>query len=423
MSALDIVTAVLVLGGSTLALTAAIGVVRFPDTLTRMHAATKPQVLGLLLVLAGAAIRLRGNVDVGMVILTGLFTLITAPVVANRVGQLAYREQNIRDDLLTKDEMREFAGNGEDRRQWPELTTTAGTSPRASARPHSVWRWSRAGETTIELPTVHRPLRSAVSSTPPRSEDGGYRRRTWSSGFAQHRRLRRIAHQVVRRVLHRGRRKRYRAGGHPRRRAWTRGRGGCRGWTTPWSTRSTSPRCWQFKAADAPRQHDVSPGLPLRRGTDRSEAGLAESVARTAGFDPAEPTAWAAEGLLPYLPADGQDLLFERINELSARGSRIGVESFGAGFFDRDYLASRREQMRRLREEAGEDPDEKVPDTQDLWYIEDRTDVADWLTEHNWEVSAVESTRPHDAIRPLRTPGQDDATAPRTVFIEGRLTC
>ena len=108
MTALDVVTAALVLGGSTLALTAAIGVVRFPDTLTRMHAATKPQVLGLLLVLAGAAIRLRGNADVGMVILTGLFTVITAPVVANRVGQLAYREQNIRDDLLTRDEMLEF---------------------------------------------------------------------------------------------------------------------------------------------------------------------------------------------------------------------------------------------------------------------------------------------------------------------------
>jgi multicomponent Na+:H+ antiporter subunit G len=108
MSAADIVAAVLVLGGSMLALTAAIGVVRFPDTLSRMHAATKPQVLGLLLVLAGAAIRLRGNIDVGMVILTGLFTLITAPVVANRVGQLAYREQNIRDDLMTRDEMHEF---------------------------------------------------------------------------------------------------------------------------------------------------------------------------------------------------------------------------------------------------------------------------------------------------------------------------
>lgn len=113
MSALDIVTSVLILGGSTFALTAALGVVRFPDTLTRMHAASKPQVLGLLLVLVGAAIRLRGHADVGMVVLTGLFTVITAPVVANRVGQLAYREQNFRDDLLTTDEIREFALHAE----------------------------------------------------------------------------------------------------------------------------------------------------------------------------------------------------------------------------------------------------------------------------------------------------------------------
>ena len=107
MNALDVLTGVLVIGGSALALTAAIGVVRFPDTLSRMHAATKPQVLGLLLVLAGAAVQLRGNVDVGMLILTGMFALITAPVVANRVGRLAYREQSIRQDLLTTDELRE----------------------------------------------------------------------------------------------------------------------------------------------------------------------------------------------------------------------------------------------------------------------------------------------------------------------------
>ncbi|OFJ51772.1 cation:proton antiporter [Mycolicibacterium grossiae] len=104
---LDVLAGALVLAGSTLALTAAIGIVRFGDTMSRMHSATKPQVLGLLLVLAGAAIRLRGHADVGMVILTGMFTLITAPVVANRVGQLAYREQSYRDDLLTRDEMAE----------------------------------------------------------------------------------------------------------------------------------------------------------------------------------------------------------------------------------------------------------------------------------------------------------------------------
>jgi multicomponent Na+:H+ antiporter subunit G len=106
MSSLDLMAGVLVLGGSALALTAAIGVLRFPDTLTRMHAATKPQVLGLLLVLAGATIRLSGNADVGMLILTAMFTLITAPVVAHRVGQLAYREQKVGDEL-TVDEMRD----------------------------------------------------------------------------------------------------------------------------------------------------------------------------------------------------------------------------------------------------------------------------------------------------------------------------
>ncbi|MEW5809542.1 MAG: monovalent cation/H(+) antiporter subunit G [Actinomycetota bacterium] len=113
MTGFDIAAAVLILSGSALALTAAIGVVRFPDTLSRMHAATKPQVLGLLLVLLGAALRLRGHIDVGMLILTGLFTAITAPVIANRVGQLAYREQNVRDDLMTTDEMHDFAGDRE----------------------------------------------------------------------------------------------------------------------------------------------------------------------------------------------------------------------------------------------------------------------------------------------------------------------
>jgi multicomponent Na+:H+ antiporter subunit G len=104
MNALDVISGVLVVAGATLALTAAVGVVRFSDTLSRMHSATKPQVLGLLLVLAGAAIRLRGDYDVGMLILTGLFTVTTAPVIAHRVGQLAYREQNLRDSL-TIDEM------------------------------------------------------------------------------------------------------------------------------------------------------------------------------------------------------------------------------------------------------------------------------------------------------------------------------
>ena len=109
---LAMLAGIVILGqrGSALALTAAIGIVRFPDTLSRMHAATKPQVLGLLLVLAllaGAAVRLHGSVDVGMIVLTGMFTLITAPVVAHCVGRHAYRQHAVREDLLTVDELRE----------------------------------------------------------------------------------------------------------------------------------------------------------------------------------------------------------------------------------------------------------------------------------------------------------------------------
>ena len=111
MNVFDIVAVALILGGSVLALTAAVGVVRFPDTLSRLQAASKPQVLGLLLVLTGAGLRLRGHADVGMLILAGLFTLITAPVVANRIGQLAYREQSFRDDLLIRDELDDHGAN------------------------------------------------------------------------------------------------------------------------------------------------------------------------------------------------------------------------------------------------------------------------------------------------------------------------
>ena len=110
----DLVASIALIAGAFMSLLAGIAVLRFPDTMCRIHAATKPQVLGLLLVLGGAAIRLRGNVDIGMIILTAMFTLITAPVVAHRVGQLAYREQNIRDDLLTLDEMREMSEGAED---------------------------------------------------------------------------------------------------------------------------------------------------------------------------------------------------------------------------------------------------------------------------------------------------------------------
>lgn len=105
---LDFVGHVLILLGAVISLTAAIGVVRFRDTLSRMHPATKPQVIGLLFVLGGAMLILRGSIDIWMMALAGMFMVLTAPVIAHRVGRVAYREQLGRDGLLDD----EFPGSG-----------------------------------------------------------------------------------------------------------------------------------------------------------------------------------------------------------------------------------------------------------------------------------------------------------------------
>jgi len=197
-----------------------------------------------------------------------------------------------------------------------------------------------------------------------------------------------------------------------------------RAWRLPWVDSSVvyeidQPKVLAFKAQTL-ADHDAGPvaryvPVPVDLRQDWPNA------LRDAGFDPSAPTAWAAEGLLPYLPAEAQDLLFERIHLHSARDSRIAVESFGAGFFDGEYLANRREQLRRLREEAGEDADADVPDTADLWFIEERTDVAAWLTERCWDVTSVDTAELMTRYG-RRKPGEVDETLPRTVFVEAHLT-
>lgn len=199
-----------------------------------------------------------------------------------------------------------------------------------------------------------------------------------------------------------------------------------RGWRLPWVDGTElyeidQPKVLEFKAKTLAR-HDAKPSVSRYAAVPVDLRHDWPKALRDTGFDTTKATAWAAEGLLPYLPAAGQDLLFERIDELSAAGSRVAVESFGRGLLDPDYLAARREQMRRLREEAGEDPDADAPDTPDLWYLEERADVADWLTEHNWQVSAIEARELLNRYNRCG-PEQDEATIPRSVFIEGHRVC
>jgi O-methyltransferase involved in polyketide biosynthesis len=101
------------------------------------------------------------------------------------------------------------------------------------------------------------------------------------------------------------------------------------------------------------------------------------------------------------------------VHSLSAPGSRFAIESFGPDFFDPEYLAARREAVRLAREEAGEP---EGPDVADLWFIEERTEVADWLTAHGWETSTISAP---DLMRRFDRDPTD--VTPRTAFVEGRL--
>ncbi|WP_016907072.1 monovalent cation/H(+) antiporter subunit G [Streptomyces xiaopingdaonensis] len=108
--------AVLMLLGALLCLVAGIGLIRLPDVLTRMHAATKPQALGLLFVLGGAALWLRTAVDVTTLIVIAIFQLVTTPVAAHMVGRAGYRGRLDRQRLVL-DELGEAIEEAEQRRE------------------------------------------------------------------------------------------------------------------------------------------------------------------------------------------------------------------------------------------------------------------------------------------------------------------
>jgi methyltransferase (TIGR00027 family) len=136
-----------------------------------------------------------------------------------------------------------------------------------------------------------------------------------------------------------------------------------------------------------------------------------------AGFDPSIPTVWSAEGLLRYLPARAQDLLFERVQALSPSGSWLAVNAPAKEAADPDKLARQREQSQRFRVAASRVLDIEVPDVDDLWYPEERTDVTDWLREHGWDASAI--TMGEMLARYGRNVPGDDVLPP-TVFVSAQ---
>ncbi|MDF2830708.1 MAG: methyltransferase, putative, family, partial [Mycobacterium sp.] len=110
---------------------------------------------------------------------------------------------------------------------------------------------------------------------------------------------------------------------------------------------------------------------------------------RDNGFDPSQPTAWSAEGLLIYLPADAQDRLFDEITALSAPGSRLATEHVP------DLSAvtdDRTKQVTDRMREVGADIE-----MAELVYQGDRSDVVEYLTAKGWNVTAAGAREAHEA--------------------------
>jgi methyltransferase (TIGR00027 family) len=97
----------------------------------------------------------------------------------------------------------------------------------------------------------------------------------------------------------------------------------------------------------------------------------------SAGFDTTRPTAWSAEGLLPYLPPEAQDRLFDNITALSAPGSRVATEHLDLRNVPPDWADRLTERSRRIGSNIN---------LAELFYTGERNTAAEYLAGHGWRV-------------------------------------
>ncbi|MGH3868482.1 MAG: SAM-dependent methyltransferase [Pseudonocardiaceae bacterium] len=103
-----------------------------------------------------------------------------------------------------------------------------------------------------------------------------------------------------------------------------------------------------------------------------------------ASFDPARPTAWLAEGLLPYLPGTAAEALFAHVHRLSAVGSWFATEEAGPDTHSRVHNPAFQDIYRRL----GANP-------ATLWH-DDRPDPVRWFRDADWQVTAISQAQAAD---------------------------
>ncbi|MFY2860140.1 class I SAM-dependent methyltransferase [Mycobacterium sp. THU-M104] len=137
---------------------------------------------------------------------------------------------------------------------------------------------------------------------------------------------------------------------------------------------------------------------------------------RAAGFDPAQPTAWSAEGLLGYLPPEAQDRLLDTITELSAPGSRLATESAPVpGPGDEEKMKRRMRAISERWRAHGFDLD-----MAGLVYFGDRNEAALYLAESGWRVDSV-SIRELFVANGLAPLQDDDMRMGEMLYTSGTL--
>ena len=99
---------------------------------------------------------------------------------------------------------------------------------------------------------------------------------------------------------------------------------------------------------------------------------------RDNGFDATRPTAWIAEGLLPYLPPEAQDRLFDNVTTLSAPGSRLATEHMDIQGSPEEWAEKLTERSRRMGSNL---------DLTQLFYWGERNSAGDYLTSKGWDVT------------------------------------
>jgi methyltransferase (TIGR00027 family) len=152
-----------------------------------------------------------------------------------------------------------------------------------------------------------------------------------------------------------------------------------RAYRLPWAAGTTvfeidQPQVLEFKAATVaelgarPTTEVRTVAVDLRQDWP--------SALRRAGFDTGRPAAWAAEGLVGFLPPQAQDRLLDNITALSADGSQLVAEVFANTGINGDALNAASEKWRQggLDIALG-----------DLGFPGPRNDVATYLQQQGWQ--------------------------------------